>query len=82
MADKNHLKTLKSIVEIVQRFQLDSIEFNGIKVTKSRHTAQLAAAPQPDAKTGAAATAKDPAEPKSRPPTTVAELDALNRGLI
>jgi hypothetical protein len=41
MDAKTSLKTLKHVLELVERYKLDSVEFNGIKVTRSLHTQNL-----------------------------------------
>lgn len=62
MDTKNSLKTLKHVLELVERYKLDSIEFNGIKITKSKHVMpEVAQKKQPRA---------------SNYPTTIEELDA------
>lgn len=37
MDAKNSLKTLKHVLQLVERYKLDSIKFNGIEITKSKH---------------------------------------------
>lgn len=41
MDAKTSLKTLKHVLQLVERFKLDSLEFNGIKVTRSLHKENL-----------------------------------------
>lgn len=70
MEPKNSLKTLRNVLRLVETYKLDSIEFNGIKVTKSKHA--------PDAAQVKAAKAEADRQVKSRIPgfpTTVEELD-------
>ena len=68
------LKTLKSLLKLVNEHKLDFLEFNGIKVQKTRHALELpAAATTGKGKKGdKSGRAPDPTEA----PTSLEELDA------
>lgn len=71
MSAKNSLKTLKSLLLLVESHKLDELEFNGIKVKKSKHTVEHQKIP-----------AKDTSQSKNTPnklPTSIEEIDRMNR---
>lgn len=81
---KNSLKTLKAVVELLDRHNLDFIEFNGIKVGKSKHL--LSSFAKPTAASGASKTSDQASHSsppgQKRPPISIEEIDAMNRGIL
>lgn len=73
MDAKNSLKTLKSVLELATRYQLDSLEFNGIKFTKSRHVLDTPKTIKLE---------QEAPQLPSYEPTTVEELDAEIKRMI
>lgn len=72
MNAKNSLKTLKNLLQLVESYKLDELEFNGIKVKKSKHTVEPQKIPAKD-------TQKTKNTHMNTIPTSIEEIDRMNR---
>lgn len=63
MEKKNSLKTLKTLLILIDRYKIDQLTFNGIEIKKTRHV-------MPEVKD------TSPGNTYNTEPTTIDELDA------